>query len=101
MRNPRGCSGGTQAHLLRVELVQPVLHVAQGAQQVQPRLAQVQPGVECVNVLLAFVDARLLLGRGRELGRRARCAGSAVAHFELGYYKERTSTVCRGYTGRF
>ena len=59
--------------------------MAQGAQQVQPRLAQVQPGVKCVNVLLAFVDARLLLGCWRELGRRARCAGSAVAYFELGY----------------
>ena len=57
----RGCSGGTRAQLLCVQLVEPVLHVPEGAQQVKPRLAQVEPGVERVNILLALVDARLLL----------------------------------------
>ena len=66
-----------------MQLVQPVLHVAQGAQQVQPRLAQVEPGVERVLVLLALVDARLLLGGGRKLGRRARPVRGAVAQFHL------------------
>ena len=65
MYDPRGCSRDTLTQLLGVKLVKPVLHVAQGAQQIQSRLAQVKPRVERVNILLAFVNARLLLGRGR------------------------------------
>ena len=69
-----------------MQLVEPVLHVAEGAQQIQPRFAQVEPGVERIDILLALVDARLLLGRGRKLWRRAgRCRG-AVAHFQLRHH---------------
>ena len=61
----------SQLVYLRVQLVEPVLHVAQGTQQVEARLAQVEARVERIEVLLALIDARLLLGCGRKLRRRA------------------------------
>ena len=66
-----------------MQLVEPVLHVAEGAQQVEARLAQVEPGVERVHILLALIDARLLLGCGRKLGRRAGHVAGAVAQLQL------------------
>ena len=66
-----------------MQLVEPVLHVAEGAEQVEARLAQVEPGVKRVQVLLALVDARLLLGGGRKLRRRAWPVACAVAQFQL------------------
>ncbi len=66
-----------------MKLVEPVLHVAESAQQVQARFAQVEPGVERVKVFLALVDAGLLLGRGRKLRRRAGRVARAVAQFQL------------------
>ena len=59
-----------RCELLGVEFVEPVLHVAEGAQQIQPRFAQIEPGVERVQVFLALLDARLLFGCGRKLRRR-------------------------------
>jgi hypothetical protein len=66
-----------------VEFMEPVVHVAEGAEELEACFGEVEAGVEGVLVLLAFVDAGQLLGLGGELGRRARAA-SAVSRFELG-----------------
>ena len=60
----RGCSGDTRPQLLGVQLVEPVLHVAKSAQQVESRFAQIERGVKRVEVFLALIDASLLLGCG-------------------------------------
>ena len=57
--------------------------MAEGAEQVEARFAQVESGVERVLVLLALINARLLLCCGRKLGRRAGRVAGAVAQLQL------------------
>jgi len=65
--------------LLLVQFAQPVFHVAQGAQQAQPRFGQIETSVQRVLKLLSFVDARQLLSLGTQLRLSARASARAVA----------------------
>ena len=58
--------------LFCVQLVQPVLHVAEGAKQAQPRLAEVESRIQCVLEFLALVNAGQLLRLWSQLRWRAR-----------------------------
>ena len=66
-----------------MQFVQPIFHMAEGAEQVEAGLVQVQSGVQSVFKLLPLDDARQLLGFGRPAAaaRRVRCR--AVSQFEL------------------
>jgi len=58
--------------------------VAQGAEQRQAGLFEVEAGIECFDVLLALVDPGLLLGLGRWLRSGSGLDSCSVAGFELG-----------------
>ncbi len=66
-----------------MQFVQPVFHVAEGAQQAEPRLGKVESGVQRVRELLALIDAGQLLGFGRQLRLSAWAAPGAVAQLQL------------------
>ena len=57
--------------------------MAEGAEEVEARFAQVKSGVERVLVLLALINARLLLRCGRKLGWCAGRVAGAIAQFHL------------------
>ena len=73
MRRPR-CSP-----LLCVQFVEPVFHVAEGAEEVEAGLGQVERGVERILVFLALVYAGKLFGFGGQLGLGVEAGLSAVA----------------------
>ena len=50
--------------LFCVQFVEPVLHVAKGAEEIEARPGEIEAGVDRVDVVLALVDAGLLLGGG-------------------------------------
>ena len=66
-----------------MQLLEPVIHVAESAEQLQARFGQVKCGIEGVLVFLAFIDAGELFRFGGELGRCAWAASAAVAEFKL------------------
>ena len=47
-----------------MQFVEPVLHVAKGAEEIEARPGEIEAGVDRVDVVLALVDAGLLLGGG-------------------------------------
>ena len=70
--------------LLCVQFVEPVLHVAEGAEQVEPGLAQVESGVECVFRYFWRSSMRASCSAlGESCGWRVGAAGGAVAEFQL------------------
>src|SRR5271157_1973405 len=74
----------TESGLFCAQFAQPVFHVAEGAQQTEAGLGEVERGVDCFLVLLTLLDASQLLGFGGELGLSGPTASGAVAQFELG-----------------
>ena len=71
------------ANIRLMNSFEPVLHVAECPQQAQAGFAQVQVGVERFLIVLALVDAGLLLGFGCELRRRSGTSATAVAKLKL------------------
>ena len=70
--------------LFGVELVEPVFHVAEGAQEAEAGLGEVEGGVEGVLKFLALVDAGELFCFWAELGLGTATRGGSVAEVELG-----------------
>ena len=52
--DPRYCDG---CDLFRVQLLEPVVHVAEGAKELEAGFGEVEGGIEGVLILLALVDA--------------------------------------------
>jgi hypothetical protein len=73
----------TCGRLFTVELVEPVLHVAEGSEEAEAGLGEVERCVESIFILLAFVDAGELLGFGSDLGLGIGAGGGSVAEVEL------------------
>src|SRR5580698_5095457 len=67
-----------------MQLIEPVLHVAEGAEEAEAGFGEAEGGVEGVFVLLALVDAGELLGFGGGLGLGIGAGSGTVAGFELG-----------------
>ena len=52
--DPRYCDG---CDLFRVQLLEPVVHVAEGAEELEAGFGEVEGGIEGILILLALVDA--------------------------------------------
>ena len=69
--------------LLSVQFVEPIFHMAEGTKQAKPRFGQIQPGVQCVSIFLAFIDAGQLLGLGSHLRLSAWARAGSIAQLKL------------------
>ncbi len=68
-----------------MEFVQPVVHVAEGAEKAEARLGKFQRGIQGVLIFLALVDPRKLLILWVELGGESR-ARRRHSRFQLGQH---------------
>ena len=66
-----------------MQFVEPVVHVAEGAEKAEAGLGEFERSIEGVLVFLALVDARKLFSLWIELGRSAGASG-AVAGVRAG-----------------